>query len=156
MGVKGVFVTVLNNDNEIIRPEKIKLNNENILTISFNTLMTGKILIKSFGNIETEETLKYRLENGIYKLGIGTSKTSFNPLTSNDLEAPVLITDNLEVIENDDLIATGYFESDIEYNITEFGIIDSFSEDILCYSFFDKIYKYNKVNMKIKATFRSI
>jgi hypothetical protein len=117
--------------------------------------MKGKVLIKAFGNIETEDSLSYRLENAIYKIGTGTSEILYNPLYTNDLENPILST-TISEVNKDDLISTSYFESNEEHKITEFGIIDSFSNDILCYSYFDKLYKYNKANLKIKATFRSI
>jgi hypothetical protein len=155
--MKGVFVCVLNDNNEIIQPVSIKLNNPNCLTISFDNEKTGKVLLKSFGNVESIDSLKQRLENGIYKIGTGTTGLLYDPTITNDIEESFMeTTSTLTEYVSGGIDSHAYFDNNEEAFITEFAIIDSYTNEILCYSYFDKLYKYYKTNISINTNFRSL
>ena len=163
----SVVAQFFDNDNNIITPESLTINNSDYCTGKLGFPQTGYCILREVNEKISEEDIMGLLQDyGHWELGNGTSKSDYDPMISNGVDSMLIsggIRDYETVSTSGGLTSYGYSAdgdyyylsnevSDLQANledweVTEIAwltIIDGVRK-VRFYSYFDPIYKPSDV-----------
>jgi hypothetical protein len=143
LGSRGVMVAVFGNDYYQIIPDEIHLVDDENLTITFASSVTGYIIVKAVGGLKSVQGVMDSLDTGGYmKIGDGTVLGNYNPKLTGDLKSVVSQTITPLTISEDSNYYYVSGEIIIDANaidVTEIGL----------YTYEDELVFYSMINAEL-------
>ena len=145
LGTDTIIAQFFDDDDKMIEPLSLYLDNRNKATATFSTAVAGYVVINGVNKSITEQDVINSITGGTWLIGQGVSGSNYDPLTTKSVESFLASGSTLDINSDDD-----YFYIDFEVNniindgedwdITE-ALILNVEGDPKFYSYFSPIHK---------------